>query len=106
MQISWQVQYFGHGDGLPRALDMNRDLWTCGSLSEFGGFIERKLRFGILMLSFNTLLLRNALASASRCESDFMAGAALCERQGADFAAGTASAAFCESRSADFAALL
>ena len=38
---------------------VNRDFWTCGLFSEIGGGLERKLRFGIWMLS---LEVRIALA--------------------------------------------
>ena len=41
---------------------MTRDLWTRGSFSEIGGSVERKLHFGILMLSLEALLLRNGWA--------------------------------------------
>ena len=41
---------------------VNRDLSTCGLLSDIGGSLEQKLHFGILMLSLEGLLLGNALA--------------------------------------------
>ena len=66
MQILWQVEHFGYGGDLRRANFVTgaakRDFWTCGSLSEIGGSLARKLRFGILMLSLEALLRRNALS--------------------------------------------
>ena len=42
---------------------VNRDFSTCGSFSEIGGSLARKLCFGILMLSLQEAFLRqNALA--------------------------------------------
>ena len=61
---------------------MNRDFWTCGSVSEVGGSLARKLRFGILMLSLKALLRQNALTGTALCEprsADFVARAAICE---------------------------
>ena len=52
VQISWQVR----SDFVAGAV--KRDFWICGSLSEIGGSLERKLRFGILMLSLEKLLLQ------------------------------------------------
>ena len=62
---------------------LNRDFWTCGSFSELGGSLERKLR----------------------CEprsADFMAGAVICKCGNADF---LAAATLCEPLSADLAPL-
>ena len=61
VQILWQAQYFGHDVGFRRALISWQDLWTCGSASEAGRSLERMLRFGILTLSLEALVLRSQL---------------------------------------------
>ena len=45
---------------------VSHDSWTCGSFSEVGGNIERKLRFGVLRLSFGSALAAKRLARAAR----------------------------------------
>ena len=45
---------------------VNCELWTCGSFSEIGGRLARKLRFGILMLSLEALLRQNRHSTCHR----------------------------------------
>ena len=62
--------FFAHSDFVAGVV--NRNFWTCGSFSEVGGSLERKLPFGVLMLS-GSALAANRLGRAVRCESSSVA---------------------------------
>ena len=57
VQISWQARYFGHCGGLISW----QVQWTFGNVARFqkSESLERKLRFGILMLSLEVLLVES-----------------------------------------------
>ena len=71
---------------------LNVDIWTCGSSSEIGGSLERKLRWHLDVV-FGSVFSAIGFGMAARCEScsaDFLAGIALCGLCGEDFVAGAA----------------